>query len=141
MRSSRRGVTLVELALALVVLGIVAAVAVPRGAALVDSFGVRGATQDVVLGLAAARAAATRRGDYTTFVANPRDGRVAVLCAGDTVFGRDLARSRGVRLQATRESVTFAPTGLGWGAATPRSWSAAARAPTRSSPPASDEYG
>ncbi len=117
MRSSRKGATLVELALTLVLLGILTAFAVPRGAALVDSFGVRGASQDVVLALAAARAAATQRGDYTTFVADPRGGRVAVVSAGDTIFGRDVARMRGVRLQATRESVTFAPTGLGWGAA------------------------
>jgi hypothetical protein len=70
----------------------------------------------VVLALAAARAAATRRGDYISFVADPRAGRVRVVSHGETLFERDVA-SRGVRLDASRESVTFAPTGLGWGAA------------------------
>ena len=36
---------------------------------------------------------------------------------GELLYERDLARAHGVRLDVTRESVTFAPTGLGWGAA------------------------
>jgi len=97
-----RGATLVELALVLVLLAILTAFAVPRAAGVVNRFNLRSATQDVVLGLAAARAAATR---------------ARVVCGGEVLFERDLARRRGVRLEATRESVTFAPTGLGWGAA------------------------
>ena len=111
-----RGATLVELALTVAVVGILAAISVPRVAAVVDRASVRGASQDVVLALAAARAAATRRGDYISFVADPRAGRVRVVSHGETLFERDVA-SRGVRLDASRESVTFAPTGLGWGAA------------------------
>ena len=55
MRCIRRGATLLELALVMVIIGILAAIAVPRSAALIDAFGVRGASQDVVLALAAAR--------------------------------------------------------------------------------------
>jgi prepilin-type N-terminal cleavage/methylation domain-containing protein len=117
MRHTRRGATLLELTLVMAVSGILAVIAVPRCAALFDAFGVRGASQDVVLALAAARRAATLRGDYAMFVADPRSGRVAVTSAGDTLFQRDLAAARGVRLDATRESVTYAPTGFGWGAA------------------------
>jgi Tfp pilus assembly protein FimT len=117
MHSTARGATLVELTLTVALLGIVAAVSVPRIASAVDRLSVRGASQDVVLALAAARAAASRRGEYISFLADPRAGRVRVVSAGETLFERDLARLRGVRLDASRESVTFAPTGLGWGAA------------------------
>jgi Tfp pilus assembly protein FimT len=117
MKLTARGATLVELTLTVALLGILAAISVPRLASVVDRASVRGAAQDVVLALAAARAAATRRGDYISFVADPRAGRVRVVSAGETLFERDVARLRGVRLDASRESVTFAPTGLGWGAA------------------------
>jgi Tfp pilus assembly protein FimT len=112
-----RGATLVELALTVALVGILAGVSLPRVATAVDRASVRGAAQDVVLALAAARAAATRRGDYVSFVADPRAGRVRVVSGAETLFERDVARLRGVRLDASRESVTFAPTGLGWGAA------------------------
>lgn len=117
MQRFARGTTLVEIAITLVVLGIVTAIAVLRVGPLVDRLSVRGASQDVVFALAAARAAATRRGTYVTFIADPRAGRVRVVAAGETILDRDVASVRGVRLEASRESVTFAPTGLGWGAA------------------------
>jgi Tfp pilus assembly protein FimT len=112
-----RGTTLVEIAITLVVLGVIAAISALRIAPLMERFAVRGASQDVVFALAAARAAATRRGIYVTFIADPRAGRVRVVGAGETIYERDVAVVRGVRLEASRESVTFAPTGLGWGAA------------------------
>ena len=117
MEGAARGSTLVELLVVLTLLGIVAAMAVPRTVAVIDRFSVRAASQDVVLALTAARAAATRRGAYTAFVADPRAGRVRVVSGGETLFLREIARTRGVRLNATRESITFAPTGMGWGAA------------------------
>ena len=117
MRSIRPGTTLLELALTLAVTGILLAVAVPRAGGLLDRLGVRGASQDVSLALALARAGATRRGDYVSFVADSRTGRIRVRAGGETLFERDLARTRGVRLDVTRESLTLAPTGLGWGPA------------------------
>jgi Tfp pilus assembly protein FimT len=101
----------------LAVLGVLTSIAVPRAAALADRVSVRGATQDVVLAIAAARAAATSRGAYASFVADPRTGRLRVVSGGETLLERDVLRSRGVRIETSRESVTFAPSGLGWGAA------------------------
>jgi Tfp pilus assembly protein FimT len=113
----RRGATIAELVITLAVLGVLTSIAVPRAAALVDRFSVKGATQDVVLALAAARAAASQRGAYASFVADPRTGRLRVVSGGETLLERDVLHTRGVRLEASRESVTFAPGGLGWGAA------------------------
>jgi len=114
----RRGMTIVELIVMLAILGVLAAIAVPRAVTTMDRFSVRGATQDVVLAIAAARGAAGHRSAYVSFVADPRTGRVRVVVSGgETLLERDLARTRGIRLEASRESVTFAPGGLGWGAA------------------------
>jgi Tfp pilus assembly protein FimT len=107
----------VELLWTLAVLGILTAIAVPRAVRLVDRVSVQGATQDVVLALATARAAASRRGTYASFVADPRTGRVRAVIGGEVLLQRDVAGTRGVRLDASRESVTFSPSGLGWGAA------------------------
>ncbi len=117
MLMARGGVTLIELALTMTIIGIATAVSVPRTAAAVDRLNVRGAMQEVLTALAVARAAAERRGTFVSVVADQVRGRVRVVSAGTTIFERDLARSRGVTLTATRESVTVAPSGLGWGAA------------------------
>ena len=117
MPAFRRGMTIVELLVMVAILGVLAAIAVPRAVTAMDRLSVRGATQDVVLTIAAARAAASRGDAYVSFVADTRGGRVRVVSGGEVLVERDLAHLRGVRIEASRESVTFAPGGLGWGAA------------------------
>jgi Tfp pilus assembly protein FimT len=113
----RRGATLAELVISLGVIGVVSSIAVPRVAGVMDRMSVKGGTQDVVLALAAARAASSRRGAYASFVADTRSGHLRVVSGGEVLFERDELHTRGVKLEASRESVTFAPGGLGWGAA------------------------
>jgi prepilin-type N-terminal cleavage/methylation domain-containing protein len=113
----RRGMTIAELVVTLAIIGVLASIAVPRAVTVLDRVSVKGATQDVVLALAAARAAASRRGAYASFVADPRTGRVRAVSGGEVLLERDLHHTRGVTLEASRESVTFVPGGLGWGAA------------------------
>ena len=117
MPERRRGMTIVELLVTMAILGVLTAIAVPHAVTAMDRLSVRGATQDVVLTLAAARAAASRRGAYVSFVADTRTGRVRAVSGGEVLVERDLAHARGIKLEASRESVTFAPGGLGWGAA------------------------
>jgi Tfp pilus assembly protein FimT len=118
--TQREGGTLVELVLTLVLIGIVAAIAIPSLRTTVDEMSVRGARQDVMLGLWAARNAASVRGDYASFVVDASKGRLRVISGSDTLFSRDLASRRGVTLAVTRDSITYAPTGIGWGAANTR---------------------
>jgi Tfp pilus assembly protein FimT len=115
--ATRAGTTIVELTLTMVLVGIMSAIGLPRARSALDRLSVRGAKQDVAFALAAARGAAIRRGDYAAFSVDPRGGHVRVLLAGETVIDRELITRRGVSITASRESVTFAPSGLGYGAA------------------------
>ena len=117
MPEPRRGMTIVELLVMVACrVGLAAGVGLCAFTALGRLSG-RGATQDVVLTLAAARAAAGRGDASVSFVADTRAGRVRAVSNGEVLVERDLAHARGIRLEASRESVTFAPGGLGWGAA------------------------
>jgi Tfp pilus assembly protein FimT len=115
-----RGGLLIELVLTMALLGVVMSIAIPNVRAIVDRMGVRGARQDVVLALWAARNAASVRGEPASFIADAPAGRVRVVSGADTVFSRDLTARRGVALAVTRDSITYAATGLGWGAANTR---------------------
>ncbi|MBI1808693.1 MAG: GspH/FimT family pseudopilin [Gemmatimonadetes bacterium] len=116
-RSRRAGATIIELSLVLTVAGILTTMTVPRVRTAADRLAMRGAVQDVRLALAIARDQAVRRGDYVAFVADVTVQRVRVDANGDVLFERDLGARRGVTLTATRDSITYAPTGLGYGAA------------------------
>jgi Tfp pilus assembly protein FimT len=116
----RHGTMLLELVLTLGLLAIVAAVTVPGVVATTDRLGAVGARHDVVLALWAARHAAITRGANASLVVDAPGGRVRVVCAGDTVFARDLTTARRATIAVTRDSITYAPTGLGYGAANTR---------------------
>ncbi len=111
---------LVELALTLVIIGIITAAAVPSARATIDRLNRKHATRDVVLGLWAARNSATLRGEYVSYVVDATHGRVRAISGNDTLFFRDLAARHGVKLDVTRDSITYAPTGIGYGAANTR---------------------
>jgi Tfp pilus assembly protein FimT len=115
-----RGGTLLELVLTMALMGVVMAIAIPSVSTILDRMSVRAAKQDVVLALWAARNIASARGDYASFVVDPVHGRVRVVSGADTVFARNLTAQRGVAVAATRDSITYSPTGLGWGAANTR---------------------
>lgn len=120
MARTREGSTLVELVLTMALLGLVLSIAIPSIRTTLDRMSVRAAKHDVVRALWAARNVASTRGDYASFVVDAAAGRVQVVSGTDTVFARDLTARRGVAIAVTRDSITYAPTGLGWGAANTR---------------------
>ncbi|MBM4194650.1 MAG: hypothetical protein FJ202_09780 [Gemmatimonadetes bacterium] len=114
------GYVLVELALTLALMGILAAIAVPNFATMHDRWQVRAAQRDILIGIWATRSAAGLRGDLASFIVDAAAGRIRVMAGADTVFQRDLRASRGVSVSVTRDSITFLPTGVGYGAANTR---------------------
>lgn len=112
----RQGVTLIELMMVLTLIGAILAITAPRLSALTGRAMLRGGVADVRTALTLARAAALRRGEFVAFVGDAARGRIRVVSGADTLYARDLA-ARGIAITLTRDSITFAPSGVGWGAA------------------------
>ena len=113
----RRAHTLAELVVILVIVGIICAIAFPRLLRDTDRARVRGATREVVNALAAARAAAVARGRHVGIRFDPARSTVLVTSGEDTILRRDLEAIHGVTITSNRDSLAYAPTGLGYGAA------------------------
>ena len=113
----RRAHTLAELVVILVIVGIICAIAVPRILRDSDRARVRGAVREVVNALSAARSAAVARGRHVGVRFDPATSTVLVTAGGETILVRDLDAVHGVTITSNRDSLAYAPTGLGYGAA------------------------
>lgn len=107
--------TLLELAVVCAVIGLLSAIAFPRVRSLVDRLHVHAAVQEIAAACASARHLAILRGQPVTLTVADSAGTVIVAAATDTVVRRDLAQTLGVRLAASRDALTYGPTGLGYG--------------------------
>lgn len=116
-RRPRRGSTLVEQIALLALLGLLAAIGVRGIARLLDATMVHIAARDVADLLALAREQASATGTRTAVRFEPAAGRVVVHADRDTIARYDLARHGGLSLESTRDSMAYAPSGLGYGAA------------------------
>jgi prepilin-type N-terminal cleavage/methylation domain-containing protein len=118
--SSRRGTTLPELLIGLVVAGLLASLAVAGAARLADGFAARGAARELRAALLTTRHLAVLRATRAAFAVDTGRGVIAVRVAADSALVRDLGATFGVRLSASRDSIAYAADGLGWGAANAR---------------------
>lgn len=114
----RRGFTLIELVVVLIVIGVTCTAALPRLRDTLDRIAVEGSAADVSVALGAARNAAVMWGT-----------RARLLIAADSLridrwadTGWAMRRSwpgpagHGVALEVSNDEVVFGPTGMGWGA-------------------------
>lgn len=115
-RQTRRGSTLIEQLWLLVVSGVVLSATVVGGARLLDAAVVRGAASDVADLFAIARDQAVATGKRTAVHIDMSSGRLIIHADVDTLMRLELAQSRSVSVIATRDSMAYAASGLGYGA-------------------------
>ena len=112
----QRGTTLPELLLVLTIMGILGTIAIPRAARWRDRMSVRSAALETVATLAAARRWSLSRSSRTAVTFDTGAATLTVRSYSDTITRRNLASSHGVTLSASRDSIAYAPNGLGYGA-------------------------
>ena len=116
------GFTLIEALLVIVLIGVMAALGVPRIRDALNKQNVRSARVATAAHVVKARAAAVQRGCRATVHVRSSDGAIWVTAcrtagAGlDTLGGMDYMNDRyGVTLSTTRDSIQFDPRGLSLG--------------------------
>jgi len=118
LRADRTGITLVELVLALAIVGVLAAITLPRVARTLDGIAVHSATTAIAAACAVARSAAIMRGTLAVIAIDTAGRRVTVSVGNDTILAHPLDRPPyRLMLTASRAEIAFGPTGLGFGAA------------------------
>lgn len=111
----RHAHTLIELALTLALVSLMAAIMVPSLVGTTERWRLRASAADVVNALVLTREAALARGTTATFVVDVARGEVRVTCGADTLVRRAVAALHGVTLAASGDSVRFGPDGLATG--------------------------
>ena len=117
---SRAGHTLPELVVVLALLLVPLALVLGAWRAATDRARVRMAAADLASVLADARDEALARVGIVAARVDTADGSVTVRSGADTVARRPLGALHGVRLTATRDSVTYGSLGVGRGLANAR---------------------
>ena len=113
----RPGLTLAELVVTCTLIGLVAGIAIPRSRALLDGLRLEQASHEVSAALMLTRGAAIRRGERVRLVVDSARGALRIEAGRDTLHQRNLARQHHVTLRASRDTITYAPSGLGFGLA------------------------
>ena len=113
----RCGSTLVEQLVMMSVVGVLAGAGITGAARLLDAAWVHITARDISDLFALAREAATSTGMRTAVRLDASAGRIAVHSFSDTIARYDVVSHGGVRLETSRDSMAYAPSGLGFGAA------------------------
>lgn len=113
----RKGTTLLELVVTIAVLGTLAAIAVPRLRDAADRFSARMALQETRSLFAFARRSAINRRSPVGVITDTMTGAIIVRANGTELARRSLRERYGVRIRTSRDSMSYDPRGLGYGAA------------------------
>lgn len=112
----RSGHTLAELAAVLTICAILFAGAVPALGTHRDRAAVHAATTEISSALDDARRGSLLRSMSVALVLDTRRAQTLLIAAGDTILLAAVGGELGVTLEATRDTVRFAPTGRAYGA-------------------------
>jgi type II secretory pathway pseudopilin PulG len=113
----RSGMTLIEVGVTIGLLGVMAGLSFPRFGTYRDRVAVDAATSSTMSLLVTARHAALRRATRTAVHLDSAQGTVFIVAGVDTIQRRQLREVHGVEFSTSRDSIAFAATGLGYGAA------------------------
>lgn len=113
----RQGTTLIEISMVVGMLGLMAGLTFPRFGSYRDRVAVDAATTSTMSLLATARQAALRRATRTALHLDTVTATVLVVAGIDTLERRSIRDAHGVDFSTTRDSIAFASSGLGYGAA------------------------
>lgn len=116
----RTGITLIDQLIAIALLAIVMAVAFHEAGSLRDRLAVHTAARAVREALALAREHAIAGGSRAAVRFGRADGSVTVHMGDDSLHRVRTTGTHGVSLEATRDSMAYLPSGLGFGAANVR---------------------
>ncbi len=116
----RHGFTLLDQLLAITIMGTLLAVGVQQAGALRDTLALRAAHHAVAEAFALARDHASAAGVRPAVRFGRTDARVAVHNGADTLWSASTMALYGVSLEASRDSMAYLPSGLGYGAANMR---------------------
>jgi prepilin-type N-terminal cleavage/methylation domain-containing protein len=111
----RRGFTLLELLVAMIVAGVLLALALPRLATARDARSVREAMDVLSSGFSLARATALARRSPVAIVFDTAAAVVRIRSAGGPLRQSDLSASFGVTIATSRDSAVYDPRGFGYG--------------------------
>jgi len=110
----RRAVTLAELLLVVVLIGVLLAIGIPRVVSVADRAALRAARGDLLRSLDAARGAAIRRGQPIDLVSS--GGMLQLRDGAAAVWQLPAPERFGVVLQGLATPIRFGPSGIATGA-------------------------
>jgi type II secretory pathway pseudopilin PulG len=113
----RRAFSTIELTIVIGILGVLSAIAMPAATRLLDRVRVRAAVTEIESLFGAARHAAIARGAPASVEIDTLARVVSVTLDRDTLRKSQLGAEHGVQLATNRSSMTYSPTGMGYGAA------------------------
>ncbi len=114
-RLFQRGFTLLEVVVAICIIGILYTIAAPRFTDFRDNLDVSAAANDAESLFAVARRVALTRSTRTSIDIDANRGILSVRVSGDTIQSRNVAELHGVTVWTSRNTVTYSPIGVGVG--------------------------
>ena len=115
--TARAAFTLPELAIVLVIVGVLLGLAIPPLSSAADRSAVRAAVSDAAAVFVIARESAVHARRAAAVHMDTAAGVIRAARAGEILLSRDLRARHGVRITVTRDSMAYDPRGLGIGAA------------------------
>jgi Tfp pilus assembly protein FimT len=106
-----------ELVIVVTILGVLLAIAIPRGQLVLDRISVRAAASDVEAVLSSARSLALAGHSLVAVDIDSASGVLRVRRGAELLLARNLGQAHGVQVGRTRDSLAYDAHGLGHGAA------------------------